>query len=151
MLGLVVLGYGAGCREQTHDAGDGPTMGDSALEGSREARQEAARLSRVIDRLREADNTQKQPWLKVLQAEPCKELCALKQVCESAYREHVSALDAIREVQAYGTAIPSEPGVDEGVLVAAKLEEAERKLQAARELSNRCVDAQGSVKLRLKL
>lgn len=135
-MGLALLGQAVACR--------------SSAESS-EARSEAARLGRAIDQLREADNAQKRQWLERLEKEPCRELCALKQLCEGAYREHVAALDAIQEVRAYGSGIGASPGQEEQVLIAAKLDEAERRLRASRELSTQCVDSQGAVKLRFKL
>jgi hypothetical protein len=139
LLGLALLGHGSGCRSAT-PGGD-----------AQAARSEAARLSQLIDRLRAADNAQKKEWLTLLEAEPCSELCRLKQTCHGAYQEHVAALEAIQEVKAFGTAIPTPAGMDEGALVAAKLDEAERRLDKARKLSAECVEAQGSVKFRHKL
>lgn len=137
VLGLALLGHVAGCR----------TSADRS-----EARSEAARLGRAIDQLRDADNDQKREWLERLEAEPCQELCALKQLCEGAYREHVAALDAIREVRVYGTSVGgAPPGQEEQLLIAAKLDEAERRLRTSREMSTRCVESQGAVKLRYKL
>jgi hypothetical protein len=114
-------------------------------------RGEALRLSRAIDQLRDADNARKHEFLTRLQQEPCTTWCALKRVCEGAYREHVAALEAIAEVRALGTAIPTRPGADAEVLAARKLDEAERRLETSRELSSQCVDVQGDLKLRLKL
>lgn len=136
---LVVLG--AACQT---GVGEGEKMG-AAEKG------EALRLSRAIDLLREADNARKHEFLTRLQQEPCTSLCSLKRVCEGAYREHVAALDAIAEVRALGTAIPTRPGADEEALVARKLDEAERRLETSRELSTQCVDVQGDLKLKLKL
>lgn len=137
LLGLALAGQVAGCRTSTEHS---------------EARSEAARLGRAIDRLREADNDQKRAWLEQLEAEPCEKLCALKQLCEGAYREHVAALDAIREARVYGTRLDGgHPGQQEQLLIATKLDEAERRLRASREMSARCVESQGAVKLRYKL
>jgi hypothetical protein len=114
------------------------------------ARSEAARLCHAIDRLREADNAQKGEWLKALGAEPCTTLCQLKQVCESAYQEHVSALDAIREVKAYGSEPPA-PGSSAGVQVTEKLSEAERRLRTSREKAEKCVESESEAKRRYRL
>lgn len=114
------------------------------------ARSEAARLCHTIDRLREADNAKKSDWLAALVAEPCTVLCPLKQVCESAYREHVTALDAIREVKAYG-AEPPAPGSSAGAAVTEKLSEAERRLRAARSMAERCVESESEAKRRYRL
>jgi hypothetical protein len=114
------------------------------------ARGEAARLSHSIDRLREADNAKKGEWLTALAAEPCSRLCQLKQVCESAYQEHVSALDAIREVKAYGAELPA-PGSSAGAQITERLGEAERRLRESRKLAEQCVESQSEVKRRYRL
>ncbi len=114
-------------------------------------RSEGARLSRAIDQLRAADNDRKAAHLERLAAEDCEELCALKEVCGGAYREHVAALDAIRAARSLGAALPAEPTVEEQGRVAAQLEEAQRRLEAARRMSGDCLDEQGAVKLRLQL
>jgi hypothetical protein len=113
-------------------------------------RGEAARLCHSIDRLREADNAQKGEWLRALAQEPCSRLCQLKQVCESAYQEHVSALDAIREVKAYGAELPA-PGSSAGAQITEKLADAERRLRESRKLASQCVESQSEVKRRFRL
>lgn len=114
-------------------------------------RTEGARLSRAIDQLRAADNDRKAALLERLAAEPCEELCSLKEVCGGAYREHVAALDAIRTARSLTAELSAEPGDEEQARVAAQLEEAQRRLETARERSGECLDEQGAVKLRLRL
>lgn len=108
-------------------------------------------MSRAIDQLRAADNDRKAPLLERLAAEPCEELCSLKEVCGGAYREHVAALDAIRTARSLTAELSAEPGDEEQARVAAQLEEAQRRLETARERSGECLDEQGAVKLRLRL
>ncbi len=118
--------------------------------GNRDAPGEAARLCRAIDQLRNADNDRKAPFLRELSAMPCESHCTLKRVCESAYREHVGAIEAIRDIQAYRT--PAAPeGDTPNELASKKLEEAERRLRSSRELAQKCVDRQGEVKRRYRL
>lgn len=146
---LLALSAVTGCRETTSGSdGAGP-----------EVKAEGARLSRAIDQLREADNARKHEFLERLEAERCAALCELKEICVAAYREHVSALAAIADARALGgsalgaerTAPKGGAGpVDESRL-AERLGEAQRRLEAARELSGRCVTTQGELKVRLKL
>lgn len=114
------------------------------------ARSEAARLCHAIDRLREADNAKKSEWLSALSAEPCTSLCQLKQVCASAYQEHVGALDAIRQVKAYGTELPA-PGSSAGTQITEKLAEAERRLRESRKRAEQFVESQSEVRRRYRL
>jgi hypothetical protein len=139
---LLVLACASGCGSKSASAED---PGDDAA-----SRGEAARLCHAIDRLREADNSQKVEWLKALSGESCTSLCQLKRVCEGAYQEHVSALDAIREVKAYGAAPPA-PGSSAGEQVTEKLSEAERRLRASREMAERCVASESEAKRRYRL
>lgn len=108
-----------------------------------------ARLAAQIDRLRAADNAHKQPLLEQLFALECgdADACALKQLCSDAYVIHQTALERIRNLQRLaardgGAAYdPSSIGLATGSIAGA-IDEAQRGLDEAKPLMERCAAEQ---------
>jgi hypothetical protein len=98
-----------------------------------------ANLAERIDRLRRADNPGKRPLLQALEAAACvsADACALKDLCVRAYQVHQRALDSIESLKRLAS---SDAGVSEPVRE--RLRQAEQDLATARELGERCAEAQ---------
>jgi hypothetical protein len=103
---------------------------------------DAPRVVRAIELLRDAPNDEKAPHLRALVAEPCSspDVCVLKELCVGAYERHVRALDAQRTIQ---------HGLRAGAASAdlqALLERTADDLARARDAAQRCADEEARVR-----
>lgn len=114
-----------------------------------ELRAEAARLSRAVDVLRQADNAEKAGPLEALERLECTadDLCALKERCASAYRLHVDALAAVAKVRraTRGNAEPLSVGAVQ------MLQEATQQLETAKKQAKECADREGEIARKYRL
>jgi hypothetical protein len=98
-----------------------------------------AHLAERIDRLRRADNHEKNALLELLERTECvgPEACGLKDLCVRAYKVHQRALDAIETMKkvAASDAGPS-------VALRERLHATEQDLTDAKDLSARCAEEQ---------
>ena len=101
-------------------------------------------MSRAVTALREADNEKKRDLLGELRATECsaQDVCGVRSACLAAYELHVETLARVRDA-ALGQAA--------GAANAASLEGLKRDLTRARDLGERCTDAQGEMIRRYKL
>jgi hypothetical protein len=98
-----------------------------------------AHLAERIDRLRRADNHEKNALLELLERTECvgAEACGLKDLCVRAYKVHQRALDAI-ETMKKAAATDAGPSV----ALRERLQATERDLTEAKDLSAECAEAQ---------
>jgi len=97
----------------------------------------AAALNHAIASLRQAPNSGKRQYLKLLRQLPCDEdlSCEVKQVCASAYAAHVAALDDVNAAKkSIGTVHPTS--------LATRLEQARSELVLAEKSTQACVSRQ---------
>lgn len=100
---------------------------------------QVSNLAERIDRLRRAENRDKRPLLEQLARAECKspDACALKDMCVRAYQLHQRGLDAIASLRSI-----AERDAGAGPDVSTRLQTAERDLERARELAERCSEEQ---------
>jgi hypothetical protein len=98
-----------------------------------------AALATSIDRLRAADNADKQDWLAQLEGAHCQgePQCALKDLCLQAYRLHQRALDTIASLKTPALAARDAPSN-----TAERLEAARSDLASAQQLAHQCAERQ---------
>lgn len=113
-------------------------------EKEREVSRELARMTHLINQLRDAPHNAKEAPLLAASAEPCKAApaCELQQVCVQAYRLHADAV----QMGVVASRAGSKPE-----LVRDVLERAERDLALAKEGMERCVALQGELTREYKL
>jgi hypothetical protein len=109
---------------------------------SRAERLEFARLSRAVDVLRTAENSQKRPPFERLRAEACEFFCDYQKLCIAAYELHLEGLSAIEEARLLAAT------ADEA-LVAPALGLAEAKISEARRRTTECAAKQGEIERQL--
>lgn len=102
-------------------------------DGSREVREEFARLAHAIDALRAADNSEKAQLIQPLRAIRCVQFCALRDHCVRAYETHIRGLRVIDRAR-----LGSEVAQRE-------LDSAEKTLQQAKELATECAARQAEL------
>ena len=109
----------------------------TACDGEKQQRDEAASLSRAVDELRDAPNSDKAPKLKALRALGCNhaDTCGFRDQCAEAYAEHVKGLEGIAKAKA----------MDDPFMSAAELKKAEETLKAAEAKTGACADRQGAL------
>jgi hypothetical protein len=108
-----------------------------------EARQELARVSFALDRLRAAPNSRKAPELEALRATHCKraEVCRLRDHCAEAYVLHLRALENSSTAR-QALAEPATPGSPRALELADLLGSAEHLLESARKRTVECAEEQ---------
>jgi hypothetical protein len=123
-----------------------------AGEEEQELRREAARVSRAVDVLRAAPNTQKSPRLAALQATACQaqDVCDTKQACVVAYQHHLAAIAGTR---AASHAVNAEEALSpDAARAAAELaERSEAELEKGKELNRKCLALQGQLRRKYRL
>jgi hypothetical protein len=105
---------------------------------------QVARLVENIDRLRHADNANKQPLLTALEGATCQstDACALKDLCVEAYRLHQRALDAIATLKAHAERDSGPLDRSASERKALEFEAIEGDLVRAKGLSEQCAEDQ---------
>jgi hypothetical protein len=86
---------------------------------------EAARLARLVEVLREADNTAKGAPLEALEAAPCSAppVCEMKATCVRGYRQYVDAYEELRRARSrLDAAKPPDLAAIEARLASAQLD-----------------------------
>jgi hypothetical protein len=111
-------------------------------------RSEAGRVSRAVELLREAPNSEKSPLLSALRRTECTldRTRELKDMCVRAYQLHIDALDGVRAAQRSVRDDAASAG-DVAELVVSS----EKKLSQSLELQNKCALLQGALRRDLKL
>ena len=128
LLALPVISFISGC-----DAPSAP-----------KERQEFARLSQAIDRVRLADNQAKAAALGALLQEPCAFHCELQTLCGQAYQEHLDAISEVATIRSQlGTA--SRLGPSQVKALGQALDAADVKLAKAHERALECAGAQSTL------
>jgi hypothetical protein len=119
-----------------------------ACESDAEARAEAGKLAHAIEALRGADNQGKAPALAELRALPCsgEATCSVQSTCVAAYELHLRGLEGVAEGKRRASAGES-GAADLPTLVAS----AQAALERAKDLSQKCADAQGELTRRYRL
>jgi len=118
-----------------------------SLGASASEKAEAGRISRAIDQLRAAPNTEKGQLLDALKSVSCEaaELCELQRICVDGYGQHVFALAETARAKSLMT-------TSEGAAEAARvLDFAQSELAQAAPKISRCADAQGATQRKYKL
>jgi hypothetical protein len=107
---------------------------------------EAGQISRAIDVLRAAPNSQKPALFAQLQNAPCEtpDLCALKQMCSAGYAMHLGGLSETARAKA----LLADGGADAEISQA--LEGAKAALAQAEPQIAKCADAQGAAHRKYK-
>lgn len=103
-------------------------------------RSEAAAVSRAVEALRNADNSQKNAPLAALRAVPCSvpDICAAQSFCVAAYEEHVRALTLIDAAKTAAASAAAETLRD-------ALAAAEAGLARAKAQTDECATKQGAL------
>jgi hypothetical protein len=113
-------------------------------QGQGEKDRELSRLSRAVDKLREAENVEKSVDLDVLRRSSCTHHCRLRALCLSAYDSHHEALVQITRAR---TSSLDPKG---GEVAQQILREAEARLVSALKKMQECASLQAELKRGLK-
>ncbi len=110
------------------------------------ARSEAAAVSRAVEALRNADNTQKSVPLAALRAVPCSipDICAVQSFCVAAYEEHARVLTLIAAINDNAASAPPDTLKD-------GLATAEAGLTRAKAQTDQCATRQGELARRYRV
>jgi hypothetical protein len=121
------------------------TLG-ACSQSSPEEQAEAGRLSRAVDRLRDAPNSEKPALLAALSALSCTipALCQFRAECVSAYERHVHGIDLTEQARLRLAALGDAGDVSK------LLDRAGAELESAKTGAARCTDTQGVVRRRYR-
>jgi hypothetical protein len=124
------------------------SVSQCSLGASAAQKAEAGRISRAIDVLREAPNSQKGELFAALKNANCEtpDLCELKRLCAAGYAQHLSGLDQTTRAKA----LLADGGAEAATEAISALGAATTALSQAETQIALCADAQGAAHRKYK-